>query len=222
MSNDPRKGQALYDMFLRKRPSQSRSRNVVESILIAALDRLSVETDEGSLSIQNVARRAGVGIGSVYDYFSDRKSLMSSLAAKVTEDNRAAFEQVVLNSRGRPLRASIEAIVDHAFVTYLSDTRVPRSVLRIAGGIGLMPLLFESQTAFAKLLATMLGERADVAVKDPESAASVLTSSLMGLIHALVWLDPGASARAQLREEFVSMSVAYLQAGVEHRNDPQG
>ena len=67
----------LYEQFLKKRPKQSRSRTIVESILRGALDRLaSGGGDADGLKIEEVAARAGVAIGSVYDYFPNRDEML--------------------------------------------------------------------------------------------------------------------------------------------------
>ncbi|MCW5837818.1 MAG: helix-turn-helix transcriptional regulator, partial [Labilithrix sp.] len=71
---------SLYDAYLRKAPRQSRSRSVVEAILGAASERLSRGGEEEDVTLQEVADRAGVGIGSLYDYFRDRRSILSALA----------------------------------------------------------------------------------------------------------------------------------------------
>lgn len=41
--------------------------------------------DDDHVTLNDIAARAGVGVGSLYDYFADRDSVLSGLAAKVTE-----------------------------------------------------------------------------------------------------------------------------------------
>lgn len=201
---------ALYDAYLRKRPRQSRSRSVVEAILIAAVEGVTRGESEDSLTVQQVAERAGIGIGSLYDYFRDRQSLMAGMAAKVTEDNLVAFEALLARTTTMALRESVELVVDHAFATYAKDPRFPRAVLRIAHNIGLMPTLAASQTAFARALADMLRQRSDVRVTDVDTSAYVLTNAIMGVMHTLVWSDEPAIARDVLRDRVVDVCVDHL------------
>lgn len=205
--------EALYEAYLRKRPRQSRSRGVVEAILVAAIENLSRGENEDSLTVHQVAERAGIGIGSLYDYFRDRQSLMAGMAAKVTEDNLVAFEALLAKMSTLPLRESVELIVDHAFATYAKDPRFPRALLRIAHNIGLMPTLAASQTAFARALADMLRERSDVRVKDVDVTAYVLTNAIMGVLHTMVWSDTIPFAREALRNEMVDLAVDHLTRG---------
>ena len=202
--------EALYDAYLRKRPRQSRSRSVVEAILIAAVEGVTRGESEDTLTVHQVAERAGIGIGSLYDYFRDRQSLMAGMAAKVTEDNLVAFEALLTKTTSMPLRESVELIVDHAFATYAKDPRFPRAVLRIAHNIGLMPTLAASQTAFARALADMLRKRDDVRVKDVDTSAYVLTNAIMGVMHTLIWSDEPAITRDVLRDRVVDVCIDHL------------
>ena len=114
---------SLYDAYLRKAPRQSRSRSVVEAVLGAASERLSRSGDEADVSLQDIAKRAGVGIGSLYDYFRDRRSLLAALAAKVTEDNLDAFQVLLAKTHDLPLNEACGLLVDFCFETYASNKR---------------------------------------------------------------------------------------------------
>jgi AcrR family transcriptional regulator len=201
---------ALYDAYLRKAPRQSRSRSVVEAILAAAAEKLSRGTNDEELTIQEVATRAGVGVGSLYDYFRDRRSLLAALAAKVTEDNLRGFEQVLAEIETLPLEEAVERVTDFAFATYVTNKTIPRAVLKIAHSIGLMPTLAQSQTVFAESLATMLRKRKDVAAADIDVAAWTLTQAMMGVIHTLIWQDTPTYSKETLRAELVRLFVGHL------------
>lgn len=199
---------AFYEQYFKKRPQQSRSRSVVEAILVAALEGISRTGEDVALS--DVAARAGVGIGSLYDYFRDRRSLFAGAVAKVTEDNLEAFEALLMKTEPLPLREAVAAVVDFALATYASDSRVPRSVVRLAYALDLMPMLAESQGLFASSLARSLARRADVRVPDIEAAAYVATQSVMGLVHTLMWEREPRLSRAAVRDVTVDMIAGYL------------
>ncbi|MBX3198905.1 MAG: TetR family transcriptional regulator [Labilithrix sp.] len=201
---------SLYDAYLRKAPRQSRSRSVVEAILGAASERLSRGGEEEDVTLQEVADRAGVGIGSLYDYFRDRRSILSALAAKVTEDNLRAFEAVLASTHDLSLEDGIGKIVDFCFATYTANKRVPRAVLKIAHSIGLMPTLAESQTVFAESLAAALRKRTDVAARDLELSAWTITQAMMGVMNTLVWQDSPRHSEAELRRELIALFARHL------------
>ena len=201
----------LYDAFLRKVPRQSRSRSVVEAILTAAIEGIAGTSESEDISLDRTAERAGVGIGSLYDYFHDRQGVLAGIAAKLTEDTLHAFESVLRSTGDLPLRESVERIVDHAFSTYAAKPRLSRVTLRIAHGVGLMPRLADSQTEFARSLAEMLAARSDLGPsRDFGAVAYVLTQAVMGVMHTLLWQETPPFSREVLREELVLMILSTL------------
>ena len=203
----------FYRRYFKKHPQQSRSRSVVESVLVATLEKLVHTADGDSISLRDVAGRAGVGIGSLYDYFRDRDGLLAGVVAKVTEDNLRRLEAQLEASRNAPLREAVGQVIDVVFATYLDDVRVPRAVLRVAHRIGLMPILAESQATFAATLAKALRERDDVAVEDVDAAAYVVTNMAMGVVHTTIWAKAPPFTNERLRNQLVQACVVYLTSG---------
>lgn len=203
---------ALYDEYLRKAPQQSRSRNIVESILAAAIERFSTTEHEDEITINEIATRAGVGVGSLYDYFRDRRSLLAGVAAKITEDNLRAFERMLEENASLPADELLERLVDFTFATYLEGKKsLPRRVLRIAHAVGLMPSLAETQTRFSAVLAHALSKRTDIDVGDGnvDHAAFVGVQAMMGVVHTLVWQDVEPLDRQLVRAELKRLFLPY-------------
>lgn len=96
---------------------------MVESVLQAAMKLLSEKDEDDETALHEIASRAGVGVGSLYDYFADRGSILSGVAAKVTEDNLRSFEAQLEASRREPLDVAVGQLIDLMFRTYLSDAR---------------------------------------------------------------------------------------------------
>ncbi len=204
---------SFYERFLKKKPQQSRSRSMVDAILVSALERIadarSDEDEEGGVSVHEVAARAGVGIGSLYDYFRDRGSLLSAAAAKVAQDNLDAFHALLAETSPLPLREAIENVMDFALQTYTADPHKVRVIIRLTARLNLLTTLARSQTLFAASLAEAMKRRTDVHVADIDSASWMVTQALMGVVIALVWNDDPLDHRA-IRDATVEMFVGYL------------
>jgi AcrR family transcriptional regulator len=86
----------------RKATSQARSRETVEAILEAAACLLE-EQDFHAASTNAMARRAGVSIGSLYQYFASREDVFRALVAQhageAHEHARKALTPVLLGKR---------------------------------------------------------------------------------------------------------------------------
>lgn len=73
---------------------QDRSRARQEHILEVATQRLMAGGSE-HLRMSDIARQAGISIGSLYQYFPDKAALMQTLARRHFEASRACIEQAL-------------------------------------------------------------------------------------------------------------------------------
>lgn len=83
----------------RKSPRQRRSEATVAAVLEAAARILESEGLEG-YTTNAVAKRAGISIGSLYQYFSNKDSITRALIARETQALLAEVEKAASSSEG--------------------------------------------------------------------------------------------------------------------------
>lgn len=109
----------------RRSPTQRRSRERVEAILAAAHELL-VEHGTDALRVNEIASRAGVAIGSVYQYFPDKAAILRELALRFMERTRAAIAVTLeaIDTKAKGLDAA-DAMVQGYYGIFLDgpDTR---------------------------------------------------------------------------------------------------
>jgi AcrR family transcriptional regulator len=206
---------AFYHQYLKVLPKQSRSQTTLSAIMTSVLDSLS----QGSLKITvaEVAEHAGVGIGSLYDYFHDQNGLVAGAVARITEDSLAGFERLVEGTRTMSLEDTVATFVHFALDTYVRRKDVSRAALRAAQALDLMPMLMEGRICLAQSLANALSLRKDIRRKDLRVASYVCVQAMMGVVYTLIWQEGGEVTDEQAANECVRMILAYLRAGTHDR-----
>ena len=75
-------GKMTENTAVRRQPTQARARARVEKILTAATELIE-RTGSDQLRMSEIAARAGVPIGSLYQYFPDKASIVRTLAERI-------------------------------------------------------------------------------------------------------------------------------------------
>jgi AcrR family transcriptional regulator len=146
------------DSGLRRTPVQRRSTERLERIL----DACARELDEGGyerLSTRAVAARAGVPIGSVYRFFSDKRAMTDALAHRNLDDflDRAAA-RLAEPRTGGDWRTAVDVLVDEY-----------TAMKRTAAGFALVDFGVPGETNhdLVDRLPALLGDRIAIEPADP-------------------------------------------------------
>jgi AcrR family transcriptional regulator len=83
------------EIFQRRKPKQSRSRATCDAILEAASQILERDGSAG-FNTASVAERAGVSIGTLYQYFPDKQAILLAAAQREMSSEAAPSRQKIL------------------------------------------------------------------------------------------------------------------------------
>lgn len=192
--------------FLRKKPQQSRSRQVVDSILQAADEFLARSENPDALSLQGIARRAGVGIGSLYDYFANREGLLGAFLARLSQTNFEELERQVAGTRGLSFDEALPHIVDATLKTYLERPQRTRGAVLAIARLGLMTPVVRERDRFAGVLAErMRAEHPELSVEKSQLVSEVLCDCVIGVVLGELWRERDARGAAAVRDEVVAI-----------------
>lgn len=114
-----------------RKPSQRRSRERVEAILKAAKE-LIAEKGSAQLKIQELAKKANVTAGSIYQYFPDKSTIIHAVFEQYLERIRNFFDaaNLQLNSLEDLSKASHELLMQ--YMDLYRTEPVLRDILAIA------------------------------------------------------------------------------------------
>jgi AcrR family transcriptional regulator len=194
--------------YLRKTPRQGRAQATFAAIVEAAA-RILAESGPRGLKTSHVAERAGVSVGSLYQYFPDRKAIVRALIQR--ELARAeARRPAVLDDPTRSTRERLRAAVDWHFDLHAADPVLARALRKLAEDV----LPAEELRALAELRSTRtarfvrsIGLSPDV---DAEMAAFVVETCLAALCEAATARRPAALSSERFRDEVTALLERYL------------
>ena len=209
----------MSQVQVRRRPQQERSRTRVECILDVALEMI-VEAGAENLAMREVARRAGVPIGSVYQYFPSKTAILRELAMRnmqhVSPLLREELAALMVETGGRPTPTeAVGRLIDVFYAHYRDHPGAaavwagaqPDPVLReldvvdtrrtaefLTPGIMLILSLDDRDSAFA--LALLLAEMTGSAARLALSVVSPLREQLIDKLKIMF----AATLEAHLRK----------------------
>lgn len=191
-------------------PRQQRSKDRVEAILDAALG-LVVEHGAESLAMREVARRAGVQIGSIYQYFPSKAAIIRELARRNLDrvhDLLAHEVEQLFAGRRRPTpKAAVHRVVDAYFAHYRDHPDAKAVWAAAQADPELHQLEVEDTRSTARFMVPPL---AKILRRDDEDAIYALALLLNEVTAAAVRL--ALSVEPPLRERLVADLKSMLTA----------
>lgn len=140
--------------YFRREPKQSRSRALVAAVLDAADELIRGGAPIDAVTVERVSERAGVGMGSFYEYFTSKTSLVGVLIGKVTRSNFEDLARKLEDAPGDSLEAVVRAFAGCIVETYLAHPNRTRVLTEGVGRLGLSTLVHEEKDRFATVMAT--------------------------------------------------------------------
>ena len=110
---------------LRKEPKQNRSKIMVSNILEAAI-RVLKESPFDKFTTNRVAEKAGISVGSLYQYFPNKQSILFELERQAVNRMIEGVDLLLFDDRHLPEERMYKAI-DYFFTTESSLYKIPFS-----------------------------------------------------------------------------------------------
>jgi len=101
--------------------AQQRSRDRLERILSAA-SKLIAEKGSDLVKMSEVAELAEISIGSLYQYFPDKRAIIRTLAERYAAASRNCIEQALADVRdNNALRGAFASLLDQYYAIFLAE-----------------------------------------------------------------------------------------------------
>ena len=201
----------------RRRPSQRRSQLTVTAILDAAA-RVFEERGFDAGTTNHVAARAGVSIGSLYEYFPNKDAMVVAVVERELERERSkllAILEPAATERGlaAQLRAFVETLVE-------LHGRRPALHRILFDQAEHPPAAHACMLAYEESLAHALAESlrsVRPSLRDPDTKAHLIVQTTESLAHRFVLRGIHDLTRADFVRELTRLLIGYVGGGRDPR-----
>jgi len=164
----------------RRQPKQARSNDLVAAILEAALQVLAKEGAR-RFTTTRVAERAGVSIGSVYQYFPNKASILFRLQSDEWRQTTEMLSRILEDTRQPPLERL--RVLVHAFIRSECDEAEVRTALAAAAPLYRdAPEAHEARASGNRTVQRFMAEALPSASKATRTLAAELITTTLGAV----------------------------------------
>jgi AcrR family transcriptional regulator len=195
----------------RKSPVQARSTASVDAILEATIQVL-LSVGKERLTTTKVALRAGVSVGTLYQYFPNKSSLLQAILRRHLTEVGDAVERVCKEQKGRTLRQMVTALITAFMQAKMRDGKTSVALYSVSSDVDGAKIVQQMGARFNKAIVRMLTTSSEPLTTDPQLVASMLQVAMAGVSRRM--LESGASGdqREILQRELIFMACAYMDA----------
>lgn len=202
----------------RKKPIQSRSKAVVDAILEAAT-RILLSKGMNNLTTNHVAELAGVSIGSLYQYFSNKESIVVGLIEYHKESEQKRISIIMNQLEKNPTcqkskmkrKSNIRLVVKEFIDIHAENLELSRILHKQTQKFPIYHSLENTTSFFTRRLHSLLNKVDKTTPKENFTRAYILANFLDSMIQNTLIQEPKLFTKPEFVDEMVNMSMGYLQ-----------
>lgn len=202
---------ALVAFEPRKTPVQARSTVTVEAISEATIQVLLRHGAE-RLTTTRVAERAGVSVGTLYQYYPNKQSLLFAVVENHLNRIAARVEAARDACAERPLAEMIRAVVEAFVDAKMERADISVALYRVSSHVGGPELMKRFGRRLRRVVEKMLQTAPDVRSLPDKLAIDVMLAAISGVMRFMMETEPTAAAIGKSREQLVLLCQSYMSA----------
>jgi len=196
----------------RRIPHQARAAETVAAILEGAAQILEAG-GVAAFTTNAVAERAGVSIGTLYQYFADKNALLRALAQRETSATLAAIGKALRGETETALEARVRAVVRAMVNAFRGRQRARKAVVQAVLAQGMTVEMLGPITSFLAQSGAKSGAEPQRGIaRLSTEQVFVVSRALMGTIRSALLEEQPFFRSSAFEDELVRLVLAYLGA----------
>jgi len=195
----------------RKQPLQARSRETYAAILEATARILEAEGLEAA-NTNAIAERAGVSVGSLYQYFPDQAAIFAELGLTPETELGDMLEVLVSSTRGQALEERLGLLVQAGVAQQMARPQLARLLDYLEATLPEDPKLRAADERILNMIGRLLHEHRDMIAR-PATVTTALDvlSIVKGMVDGASFA--GETRQRQLEARVMAALLGYLRHG---------
>jgi AcrR family transcriptional regulator len=195
----------------RKTPIQARSTVTVEAISEATIQVLLTQGAD-RLTTTRVADRAGVSVGTLYQYYPNKRSLLFAVFEDHMNKVGRAVEVACEDAHNKPISEMIKLVVEAYVDVKMQRADISIALYKVAPDVGGPALVKRTGQRLRKAIESMLLTAPDLKLSPDRFAIDMMLSAMSGAMRSA--LEAGASPAIfrKMREHLVLLCQSYMAA----------
>jgi AcrR family transcriptional regulator len=194
----------------RKQPQQARSQATVDAIFDATIQVLLADGLQRLTTIR-VADRAGVSVGTLYQYFPQKQALLFAVLQRHLERVARAIEDAAASARDACLSEMVKAVVAAFVKAKTANLDESRALYAVALELDSRGYVQEVQARNRAALTAMLSTASDAHFDDIATTTFMFTGALVGPIRLVLEGESPQSMIHKLPGQLESICLGYLE-----------
>lgn len=195
----------------RKTPTQARSASTVDAILNATIQVL-LAVGASRLTTTRVAERAGVSVGTMYQYFPHKQALLYAVLQQYLTTFVEEFELACLTHRNEPVAAMAGGMVNAFLDIKIRHPDATRALYKVAAELNTEELRIDTAKRLRDACAALLGSATDARFDNLPDIAFTLLAAMNGATRAVFEFGPQPARMIEvLRSQLLALCQGYLQ-----------
>lgn len=194
----------------RKLPQQRRSIVMVDSILEATI-RILKSSPEPKLTTSSIAGKAGISVGSLYQYFPNKQSIIAALIRWHSKDSIEKLKMVLKTEKPESLSRTIEILVRFAVDYHLDRRTIYKFMSKHLYSLDCEPYVAEARNRATDMIDDYCATHS-IAEDHPQRRQAIYLSTIavMGIVDYFIAIDDSQLSREDIYEQAQKLVSQYL------------